>query len=70
MLAGLKSWFSYNEYCHFLNSHLFRLVNSKFIQIDIRDTDSDFDLYSLFQVLAQSNLLLNNDSYKKSLFPL
>ena len=39
----------------------------KFIQIDIRDTDSDSDSYSLFQVIAHSNLLFNNNSYKKSL---
>ena len=44
----------------------------KFIQIVIRDTKSysDSDSYSLFHVFAHSNLLLNNDSYKKSLFPL
>ena len=35
----------------------------KFIQIDIRDTDSYSDSGSLFQVIAHSNLILNNDSY-------
>ena len=39
----------------------------KFIQIDIRDTDSYSDSYSLFQVIAHSNLLFNNDSYKNFL---
>ena len=39
----------------------------KFIQIHIRDTDPDSDSCSLFQVIAHSNLLFNNNSYKKSL---
>ena len=42
----------------------------KFIQIVIRDTNSYSDSYSLFHVFVHSNLLLNNDSNKKSLFPL
>ena len=40
----------------------------KFVQTDIRDTDSHLDSSSLFQVIAQCNLLFNNDSYKKSLY--
>ena len=39
----------------------------KFIEVDIRDTDSYSDSYLLFQVIAHSNLLFTNDSYKKSL---
>ena len=39
----------------------------KLIQIDIRNTDSYSDSYWLFQVVAHSNPLLINDSYKKSL---
>ena len=37
------------------------------IQIDIRDTASYSDSYLLFQVITDSNLLFNNDTYKKSL---
>ena len=33
----------------------------KFIQIDIRDTDSYSDSYTLFQVIAYSNLLFSNE---------
>ena len=39
----------------------------KFIQIDIPDTNWYSNSYSLFQVIAHSNLLFHNDSYKKSL---
>ena len=39
----------------------------KFIQIDIRDTDLYSDSDSIFQVIAHSNQLFNNDLYKKSL---
>ena len=39
----------------------------KIIQIDIQDTDSYPDSDLLFQVIAHSILLFNNDSYKKSL---
>ena len=39
----------------------------KIIQIDIRDTDSYSDSYSLVQVIAHSNLLFNNSSCKKSI---
>ena len=39
----------------------------KLFHIYIRDTDSYSYSYSLFQVIAHSNLLFNNDSYKKYL---
>ena len=39
----------------------------KIIQIDTWDTDSYPDSDLLFQVIARSNLLFNNDSYKKYL---
>ena len=39
----------------------------KIIQIDIRDTDSYSDSYSLFSGIYHSNLLFNKDSYQKSL---
>ena len=45
-----------------------QITERKFIQIDIRDTDSYS--YSLFQVIALSNLLFINDSYKKSRYAL
>ena len=54
-----KKIFDYN----FGDENLFRDRYST----DIRDTDSYSDLYSLFQVVAHSNLLFNNSSYKKSL---